>query len=338
LILVGATGAILVPIFAVGISYFVTGMGESAVLISVIFSLSNVVMARIIYLAEHIFLAHQEFRQANLINAGFGVARAGAVLIACIGFGVHTIQEWAIWHGGIYLLGSLACVCAAWHYGRPIWQVLPGELPLGVHFSVSSLLLALRQNVDLLALTAVATPGALATYSVARRIVATAIVTGSSFDRLIYTRLADVGRDGASATLRLGMRYLVYATVIAVTTGIGLFLFAPAVPWLFGEQFRGAVAVLRMLCWLLIFVSAQNIAYDALNAADRHSARGFVYNATSICGAVLVVWQTYLHGMSGTIFSLYVSEASIAVALWVTLHLLGRKQTTANFRSTDRKP
>jgi hypothetical protein len=60
-------------------------------------------------------------------------------------------------------------------------------------------------------------------------------------------------------------------------------------PWIFGKDFGEAILILRGLCWTLIFGAAHNVAFDALNAADRHHARFVSGTAAGLLG--LRLWH-----------------------------------------------
>jgi O-antigen/teichoic acid export membrane protein len=325
LILILGSGAVLSAALITGMALFVRiapDPMENLQILTIIIP-CNLMLNAWIVLTEQIFLARWEYARANVVNAGFGVARALAAVAAFVGFGVHSLHDWALWHGAVYAGASIGCAAAVWSYGAPRWRLVREELPLGVTICISGFLSALRQNVDLLALSVVATPAVVGAYGVARRIIGTAVVTGASFDRLVYSKLAAAGRGGAAATLRLATRYLAYAVMLAVATSAALFLVAPLLPWLFGRDFGAAVDMVRILCGTLVFVAVQFIAFDALNAADHHRTRLIAGGGASIAGAALIFGLTQLYGLSGTYVAAYLSEALIAAALWVSLKRLG---------------
>jgi O-antigen/teichoic acid export membrane protein len=279
-----------------------------------------------IVFVEQIFLAHSQFRRANIVNAGFGVARAVTVMVACFGFGVHHLLAWAMWNAGVYTGVSLACVAAIWSYGPPRWRLVRDELTLGWTISGAGFLWALRQNADILALSSIESPAVIGAYGVARRVTGTASILGSSFDRQIYSKLVVAGKAGPAATLGLARKYAVYALAITVPASLALFAVAPVLPWVFGKDFGDAILILRVLCWILIFGAAQNVAFDALNAADRHHARFVSGTAAGLLGAGLVVGFTYAYGITGTFVATYLSEGAMMLALWTTLRFLSERQ------------
>jgi len=324
LIVIGVTGILLVSIVGVGLTYFIRvlpdPLANAAVILLLVFC--NVVLYTWIVLVEQVFLAHSQFKWANVVNAGFGIARALTVMLACFGFAVHQLPAWAMWNAGMYVCVSLACFAAIWSYGPPRWRVDRDELMLGATMSGAGFLWALRQNVDVLVLSLIEPPAVVGAYGVARRVVGTASILGASLDRQIYSKLAVAGKAGAAATLRLARKYAVYALAITGPASLALFIFAPLSSWIFGKDFDLTISILRVLCWTLILGAIQNVAFDALNAADRHHARFFSGSAAGVLGAGLVMGLTYAYGITGAFVAAYLSEGAITLAFWATLIFL----------------
>ncbi len=179
---------------------------------------------------------------------------------------------------------------------------------------------------DLLALSATAPPQVVGAYGVARRVLGIAMVTGASLDRLVYTKFAIAGKSGPAATLALARRYAPYAIGLTGLTSAAMFVLAPVLPVLFGNGFGEMVWIVRVLCWTLILTAVQFMAFDAINAADRHQIRLVVGTVVSIAGAVLIVGFSLAFGTTGTFIAVYVAEISTAVALWITLKVLSDRQ------------
>jgi len=329
LILLLVSGALLTLIVSAFMTQYVRVVADPIENLHVILLLvlSNMVFFAWVGLVEQILLAHREFTRANLLNSGYGIARAAGSLVACLAFHIDSLPAWAMWNFAVSVAVSLTCVAAIWPYGAPRWRVLREEIPLGVTLSISGSISALRQNIDLLALSTVATPHLVGAYGVARRIMSTAVITGASLDRLIYANLAIAGQAGPSATLRLAKKYVLYAIGLTGMTSVGVFVLSPLLPWLFGEDFRDTIWILRVLCWTLVLTAVQFIAFDALNAADRHRTRLAVGAVVGIAGAGLIVGLSSAFGITGTFLAVYVTELSMAVALWTALKLLSDRQS-----------
>jgi O-antigen/teichoic acid export membrane protein len=294
-----------------------------------IFAFSNIVLARCIMLTESIFVARQQIMYANIVVTGFAVARMLAAVIGCFVFDVNRLETWAIWHGGIHIVGTIACIGLLWRYGAPQWCVLRDEIWRGIHTTTPQLISNLRQNIDRIVLTAIVSPVTVGAYSVASNIVQYSFVTINSFSRLFYPRLAIAGVNGASATCQLAARYLVIIVGLGVANSLALFFIAPFLPWLFGKEFGESTHYLTVLCWLPILVAIHNIAYDALGAAERHGIRALFYNIIGLIGIGLIAGLTYFYGVNGTFAGIFIGYAFLCLAMWLCLIVLGRHEERA---------
>ncbi len=328
LILLLVSGAALTAVVSLAIAFSTTIVSDPVENYAVIVLLvsSNTVLFAWISFTEQILLTHSQFTKANLLNSGFAILRALTAVVACLAFNIESLSAWALWNFASFAAGSLACVWLLFRYGAPRWRLLWDEIPFGVTLSISGSIAALRQNVDLLALSATAPPQLVGAYGVARRVLSVAVVTGASFDRLIYNRLAVAGKSGPSATLRLAQRYVLYAIGLTGITSIAIFVLAPLLPLLFGNDFGDMVWIVKALCWTLILTAIQFVAFDAINAADQHRIRLIVGTVVGIAGAALIVGLSLAFGTTGTFFAVYTAEISTAAALWITLKVLSDRQ------------
>ena len=327
LILTFGSALVLVPVMAVGLALYVPLTASFAFNASImlLFVISNVVLFRLITFAEQTFVARQHFKRANGLNLTFAVSRALVAAIACIGFGVDDVATWSVWNiaGQTGLL--IICVIALWPYGPPTWRLLRHEIPIGIHFTTPRFFWALRQNADLFVLNLVAPPAAVGAYAVARRLVETALVTISALNRIVYPKLAIAGRNGAAAALGVMMKYLGPAIALGVLTSLGMFILAPWLPLLFGEDFQPSVGYLQILCWVMILYTLESVASDTLVAADRHGLRATVYNSGALVAAALIGGATYVFAVPGAMVAIYAASLGLAIALWTTLIWLSRQ-------------
>ena len=278
-------------------------------------------------LVEQIFLAHEMYARANLINAGFGAWRAGAAAVACLGFGARSIGDWAAWNLGAYVLASLAGALAVARFGRPSFRLLRQEIPIGATFGVSGFLYNLRANADILALTAIVPPEVVGSYGLARRLVGIAIVTSASLDRLVYSTLVRRSQRGLKQALSAAIKFAGYASILTGVTAVGLYILSPIViPILFGPSYRDVAPLAQDLCGVVFIIGLQSLAFDSLNAANLHKVQVAISSACVIVGASLVAYLTRTYAISGAISGIYIMELTLAVALWGGLTVLAYKE------------
>ena len=328
LILTFTTGMALSVITVAGLYVLVPAapspLGNIAILF--VFAFSNIALFRWTIVVEQIFLAMRKFNQANVIVAGFGIARALIAIVATVGFGVDRVETWAWWHGAIHVVGVLGCSAALWCYGWPQWRVLREEVVLGAHSCTSYFFSTLLQNVDRLVLSVVATPAAVGAYSVASRMVNTSIVTVSSFMRLRYTGLAVAGHAGVRAVWPLAMSCLPVVLGLGAVTSAALWLLAPWLPAIFGKSYGDTIAYLQITCWLVLIMAVKSIPYDALGALERHALRAHIFNIGGLISAGVLVALTFAFGITGMFVALFASQLGLTAAAWIALLMLREKE------------
>jgi O-antigen/teichoic acid export membrane protein len=273
---------------------------------------SNVILFALISYIESVFLARNEFRTANLINLSFGVGRAVTATVACIGFGVTTMESWAVWHFAFYVMAALPCLILLWRASRPKFAILWEEVPRGASVSVSCFVVAMRGNADILALSAVTSPAVVGVYSVARRVIGMAVAAGCAMDRIVYARLAIAGSGGATASIDLARKYAIYAVGITGAVALALFAVAPLLPFVVGAQYATAVPMVRALCWILVPVALANLAADTLNASENHALRLLSTSVAAVLGSVLIFECALTYGVGGAVLGVYVTELGVA--------------------------
>jgi O-antigen/teichoic acid export membrane protein len=328
-IMILITGVVLTVVVVAGMLFAPTvDRGNPAAWLQILLLLVpvNVAFPSFFNLVENVFLARGDFRTANLINGGTGVARALAAVAACGLFGVTSLEGWAVWWAAVHVAVGLICLALIWRFGRPHWCVLRRELWLGGSLAFSSFLIMLRHSVDVLVLSAITSPEFVGVYGAGRRLIGAALVVPGAFDRVIYGKLAVAGRDGPLSSLALATKYLPYSVGISAVTSVGLFLIAPYMPFVFGHAFVASSDVIRTLAWTVIPTAIQFLAFDALNAAEHHKISTVVSGVANAVGAMMVVLLGTTYGTSGIYAALYFSDISRGGGLWLALNLLARRQ------------
>lgn len=321
LILIAVTGVGLVAAFAIALPFVFTIAADpfrNALSLFLIVA-TNVVLVRLIMLAEAIFLARWRFSQANLVIVGFALIRTAAAAAACLLFGVETVEAWAFWHAGAHLVMALVCLLALRHLGRPRWGLMREELRLGFYFCTPFFFEAVRQNADLLVLGAVTDAKVVGAYAMARRISVASILAVDGMQRLVYPRFAAAMKDGIHAAFPLALRVLGLGLVISLVTAAGVWIAAPLMPLVFGPDFSQMVGYLQAMSGLVVLVVLYDVPAAFLGAAAKQGLRAAIFNTVGLAGAGLLALLTYAFLVPGTIATLYVIEIVLALAFWLAL-------------------
>ena len=337
LILTAASGVALVLIGAVLLPFFFTLSPDPATNVAVITLMlaTNIVLVRVIVLAEQIFIAHSDFASANIVVVGFALARTAAAGLACLVFGVASIASWAIWQFVCHVLVALVCWRALRGLGRPEYRLVREELPLGLYFSVPFILRAVRQNADLLVLSLVATAEIVASYSVARRMLESSYLSVEALNRLVYPGSARATVEGLQHAMPRVRKVLVAATLISIAAAVAVFVLAPILPLLFGQGYVSLVSFVRILCWAVIPLAIWAVAMEALGASGHQPTRAAVMGLGSVLGAALAAVATWYAPPAGTFVSFYIIEIAMVAASWTALTRIVRRDRE---RATEQEP
>jgi O-antigen/teichoic acid export membrane protein len=200
--------------------------------------------------------------------------------------------------------------------GRPVYRVVRQELPLGVYFSIPFILRAVRQNADLLVLSAVSTAEILSSYSIARRMLESSYLSVEALNRLIYPGSARVSIAGLHHAVPRVRKVLLAATGISIAAAIAVFVLAPVLPYLFGHTYVSLVPFVRILCWIVIPIAMWSVAMEALGASGYQAPRAAVMGIGSVVGAALTAWATWYAPPTGTFIAFYVIEAVMVAVSW----------------------
>ena len=319
-ILLVATGMIILPYW---ISFSPDPLTNQISLF--LFLATNVILLRLILLAEAIYIGHNNFKAANLSVVGFAFARTFAAILACVAFGVNTISGWAWWQFLCHLLVAVLYWLWLMRLGKPQFRLVREELKLGVYFATPFIFRAFRQNIDLLLLGLLLSPAVIGSYGVARRIVDSSYLNIDAMSRLLYPRFAKMSADGIDKAWPLAQKATAMALGIATFTAVTVYVLAPYLPIIFGQEYQSMVYFTQILCWVIIFYALWSVAVEVMGAAGQHSYRATILNTGNILGAPVLAVATWLMPPTGTFISIYLIEAAIAFCAWLVLLKLIRR-------------
>jgi O-antigen/teichoic acid export membrane protein len=321
LMLIGVSGVVLVLIgLAVlpGVFPLDDDMGRAVVATGLMLT-GGVVLGNLVNLAEHACLAHKQFAGANLIVAGFALARTATAALACLAFGITSAAEWAGWFFACHVVSALAALWLVRGFGAPVFHFVRDEIGRGIWFSLPILARALRQNADVLILGLVTHSHTVASYGIARRILDVSYLSIGALSRLVYPGSANAARLGAEVLHERARAVLLAALLVAGITASAIWLAAPFLPLVFGPGYEALPGFARALCGLLIIAASAGVALDALAAATLHGRRAAVLGGGSLAGAAIIGTASALGGPDSAIAASYLADAVVAAMAWLML-------------------
>jgi O-antigen/teichoic acid export membrane protein len=337
LILIAITGVILVVIGQITMPLLIVLSPDTKTnLISTFLLLvTNVVLVRVVMLAERIYLGFSRFAEANSSVVMFAIARTTTATVACLAFKTDTIVGWAVWQFACHVLVGAYYGAKLVRIGWPKFVILRDEVRLGILFATPFIFRAIRQNADLMVLGLVTSPEIVASYGIARRITDSSYMAIDALNRIVYPGLAAASLNGIHHAMVQTSKVLVAALGLGITAGLMIFLAAPYLHILFGSQYTSLPFFCESLGWCIVFIALWAVAVDALGAAGRHGPRAWVLNLGNALGAVFIAWATWVAPPMGTIIGNYVIEIGIMIAAWIVLlHIVQRSRNRARIEVT----
>lgn len=315
LLLTAGTGIALLALGLIGLPIIVPVSTDWLINVGAIALLlvSTVLILRFVSLASATYIARSNFVVANSLEVGFGIIRMVAALAGCFLFGVTTVAEWAVWFFFAHLVVAAVAAWLLLRLGRPRYGIVRGEVKIGALFSTQFIFKAIRQNTDILVLGLFTSAEIVASYGVARRVLDSSYLSIEALNRLIYPGSAIALMAGFHSAFARVRKVLAAGVGIAVCAAVAVFLLAPLMPLLFGDEYRSMVGFTQILCWVVIPTAISSVALEAFGAAGRQDVRAIIYNGANLIAALTGALGAYLAGASGAFASLYGIEIAVAI-------------------------
>lgn len=315
LLLTAGTGAILLAVGIIALPLVVPVSPNWLVNVGTIglLLISTVLILRFVSLATAAYIARSNFVIANALEVASGLIRMAAALLGCFVFGVTTVAEWAVWFLGAH---TIIAIVAAWlilRLGRPHFEIVREEIKIGALFSTQFIFKAIRQNTDVLVLGLFTSAEIVASYGVARRVLDSSYLSIEALNRLIYPGSAVALMSGFHNAFNRVRKVMAAGIGIAVAAAVTVFVLAPLMPILFGDEYRSLVNFTQVVCWVVIPTAISSVALEAFGAAGRQDIRAMIYNSANLFAAFTGAIGAYLAGVSGAFASLYGIEIAVAI-------------------------
>lgn len=331
ILLSGGTGLVLMAggLAILPVVYPLASDGWSNFGLYLLFLTTNVVLARITFVVEQVFIAHSNFFSANLNVVLLALSRLIAAVLACIVFGANSLAEWIVWAFFAQLAVTVFAVWSIVPLGAPRLVLRWEEMWNGILFSTPFILRTLRGNVDLLLLTALTSPEVVASYAVARRIVDNAYLSVDALNRLVYPGSAAATRGGIHQALGRFRKVLWVSVGLSVLTALAIVVIAPFLPLLFGAEYVSLPIFSQILAPTIILVAIWVTAVEALGSSGHHGHRALIFNGAVTLGGGAIILATWLYGIDGTFGAIYVTELLTGIAAWLVLMRLAESDRRA---------
>jgi O-antigen/teichoic acid export membrane protein len=298
-------------------------------------ALSELLFGRILEISGQGFQAFERLGSM----AGLNILLSSCRLTAAIGFVVFSPEMspevWGQW----YLAGTLmaALIAVGWTIAkvgrpRPAPSLVMSELRNGLYFSVALASSSIYTDIDKTMLTRLATPEAAGVYAAAHRVIGMAFIPARSLIYATYPRFFRGGVRGIQGSLAVGKSLLPLSVVAGLAACSGLLLFAPLAPLVLGNEYAATTEAIRVLAAIPLLQSIHYVAADTLAGAGYQGLRSIIQISIAILNIAFNFWLIPHYSWRGAAYASLLSQALLAVTLWMAVLTMVRKtgRQTAN--------
>jgi O-antigen/teichoic acid export membrane protein len=200
------------------------------------------------------------------------------------------------------------------------------EIIEGFYFSVGVAAQTIYNDIDKTMLARLSSLEATGIYAAAYRLIDVAFVPIKSLLAAAYAKFFQRGSAGISGTVDFSKRLLPMASIYGASAGIGLFLFAPIVPYVLGNEYAVTVEALRWLAPLPFLKAMHYFAADTLTGAGFQGLRSAVQTAIAVFNVLVNLWIIPLYSWRGAAWSSLASDGLLMLSLWMMVVLIYRQQ------------
>jgi len=315
------TGALLVGLAVlIGTSF----QAEPGIwLLVLLFGVSEILLTKYIDLAAHVFFGMEMHAVAAFFYNLQMIVRLACAAALYWGWTQPTALAWAQLHlGAGALTAGVVLYVSVRQLGRPRTEYASAKADIrkGVFFSIVLSARSVQTDVDKTVLAHTASAAMAGAYTAAFRIVYMACMPIIAILVALQARIFRKGHEGGLAgTVGALRRLMMIAGMYCLLLAAGVYVAAPAVPWLLGDSYQLSSEILRWLCLLPLLVVVQSVASTALSGADAQRRVGFLHAVAAGMALLLNLLLVPYYGWRGAVMAAYGSQGVLIAGLLLTI-------------------
>lgn len=300
-----------------------------SLLLVFLIAVNDLIFARILDTACQAFKAIMWFSKTTQLIILQQITRLMAALSLVSFFPNPSLIEWSF----LYLISTaistwVGVVLVHRSIGLPkvaLSRIKP-EITEGFYYSISASAQTIYNDIDKIMLARLSSLEATGIYATAYRLIDIAFVPVQSLLAATSARFFQRGTAGISGTINFSKRLLPIAGIYSASTGIGLLLFAPVIPYVLGNEYADAVEAIRWLAPLLFLKAMHYLAGDAVTGAGFQGGRSAVQVTVAVFNVLVNLWLIPLYSWRGATWSSLAADGLLLLSLWVMVIFLYQQQ------------
>ncbi|MGG4498264.1 lipopolysaccharide biosynthesis protein [Brevibacillus reuszeri] len=323
-----AVSGIALTVFAIILGRFLLpeSIGTSII---VWVAVSDLIMYRVLEICGQSYQAFERLKRTAQLNMLMGVVRLAGALALLFVAAQHSVEEWAILYfltTGVMAVAALALVIHELGGPQLHLQKVVKEWRSGAYFSISQSSLVVYSDIGKTILVKYASAQHAGIYAAASRIVDVTLAPIYSLMSAAFSRFFQEGKYGITASVRYANKLLLISLAYSAIAWLGLYLIAPVLPWILGEDYRFAVEAVQWMALIPLLKSLHFFAADALTGAGFQGWRSAIQVFVAALVAVLHILIVPLFLWKGAIVVSIIGDILLCCGYWGIIGYLQRRE------------
>jgi O-antigen/teichoic acid export membrane protein len=312
------------------------GVGLSALLhlntvpmVVTIVCVADLVLLKVTELAAFGFAALDHMKQTSIQSVVVSLLRFGGIATLLVTRHRVTLDIWVFTYLLTSLLGMLYSLAKGQQFwGRPVmdWRVLREDASEGVFFSVAGSATTIYNDIDKIMLSRLADLAATGVYGAAYRVIDVTMTPVRSLAAAAYPHFFRKGVGGMTATYPYALSLIAKTSIYGGVASIVLWLAAPIVPYILGNQYEAVVPAVRWLALIPFLRCLHSFMADALSGAGLQRIRTGIQVAVALTNIGLNVLILPRYSWRGAAWTSLACDGLLAVLFWSTASYYRRQQ------------
>lgn len=291
--------------------------------------LSDLIFLRYIDATIKSFMAVDQVQNAAKMNVLLSFKNLAAAFLLIQFFSRPTVTQWAFLYAISTIVAALmgiAMTNASIGKPKPKTSLIRPSMQEGFYFSIGLSSQTVYNDIDKTMLASLGTLNATGIYAAAFRLITVSFVPIQALLAASHAKFFKKGEKGIQGSLSLAKRLVPIAALYTSVCMVGLMLFASFIPFILGEEYRGAIAAIRWLSPLLVLKAISYFGADTLTGAGFQRTRSFIQIGIALLNCGLNFWWIPLYSWKGAAWSTLVCDGVLMITLWLLVFYHYRRQ------------
>ena len=312
------------------------GVGLSAVLhlktvslVVTIVCVADLVLLKVTELAAFGFAAMDQMKQTSIQNVVVSLLRLGGIVALVVTVHPVTLDLWVFTYLFTTLLGTLYALVKGWQlWGRPVvdLRALREDATEGVFFSVAGSATTIYNDIDKIMLSKLADLAATGVYGAAYRVIDVTMTPVRSLAAAAYPHFFRKGVGGMAQTYPYALSLIAKTSIYGALASAGLWLMAPILPHILGNQYRGVLPAVRWLALIPLLRCLHSFMADALSGAGLQRIRTGIQVMVALVNIGLNVVILPRYSWRGAAWTSLGCDGLLVALFWSTAFHYRRQQ------------